>query len=149
MTQITNIAAYKFIALDRLPERREAMLARASSLGLKGTILLAEEGINLFLAGHAPDIDAFLSWLRDDPAFAVLEVKFSVSSSVPFGRLRVRIKREIIRMNQPAIRPAAARAPAVMALDTLAEKVRVPRAISAMLLRTAAGKFVEYPSPQL
>ena len=113
MTQITNIAAYKFIALDRLPERREAMLARASSLGLKGTILLAEEGINLFLAGHAPDIDAFLSWLRDDPAFAVLEVKFSVSSSVPFGRLRVRIKREIIRMNHPAIRPAAARAPAV------------------------------------
>ena len=75
--------------------------------------MLAEEGINLFLAGHAPDIDAFLSWLRDDPAFAVLEVKFSVSSSVPFGRLRVRIKREIIRMNHPAIRPAAARAPAV------------------------------------
>ena len=113
MTQITNIAAYKFVALDRLAERREAMQDKASSLGLKGTILLAEEGVNLFMAGPAPDIDAFLAWLRDDPAFAVLEVKFSASSSVPFGRLRVRIKREIIRMNHPAIRPAAARAPAV------------------------------------
>ena len=42
MTQITNIAAYKFVALDRLAERREAMQDKASSLGLKGTILLAE-----------------------------------------------------------------------------------------------------------
>ena len=116
MTQVTNIAAYRFVALDRLTERREAMLARASSLGLKGTILLAEEGINLFLAGPAPDIDAFLAWLRADPPFAMLEAKFSVSSNVPFGRLRVRIKREIIRMNHPAIRPAAARAPVVDSL---------------------------------
>ena len=113
MTQITNIAAYKFVPLDRLPERRETLLDRASSLSLKGTILLAEEGINLFLAGSAGDIDAFLLWLREDPAFTVLEVKYSLSSSVPFGRLRVRIKREIIRMNHPAIRPVAARAPAV------------------------------------
>ena len=74
MTQITNIAAYKFVALDRLPERREAMQAKAHSLGLKGPVLLAEEGINLFMAGSAPDIDAFLAWLRDDPAFAALEV---------------------------------------------------------------------------
>ena len=113
MTQIINIAAYKFVALDQLIERRLAMLERAQAEALKGTILLTPEGINLFLAGTAAHIDLFMAWLRQDAAFCDIEVKVSVSHAVPFQRLLIKIKREIIRMDHPTIRPQAGRAPAV------------------------------------
>jgi UPF0176 protein len=114
---IVNIAAYKFVSLDRLPERQQAVRDQAAAAGLKGTVLLAEEGINLFLAGDRAAIDAWLDWLRTGPCFQGLlddlEVKFSTSDGVPFRKLLVKIKREIIRMDHPTIRPAAGRAPAV------------------------------------
>ncbi len=119
MTAAVNIAAYKFVSLDSLPELRARLLDEAGMAALKGTILLAEEGINLFLAGSADGIDAFLRTLRADARFADLEVKFSHSDTVPFRKLLVKIKREIIRMNHPAIRPEAGRAPGVDA-QTLA-----------------------------
>ena len=115
MTQITNIAAYKFVSLDNLEERRLAMLAQTQVNALKGTMLLTPEGINLFLAGTQENIDLFLDWLRADPAFVDLEAKFSLSQDVPFKKMLVKIKREIIRMNHPTIRPESGRAPAVNA----------------------------------
>ena len=105
MSSVANISAYKFVSLDGLPELREALLARAREDGLKGTILLAEEGINLFLAGASAGIESFLGVLREDARFADLEPKYSYSDAVPFRKLLVKIKREIIRMNHPAIRP--------------------------------------------
>ncbi|WP_332774717.1 sulfurtransferase [Polaromonas sp.] len=111
--QTLNIAAYKFVSLDELAERQEAVRQELAQHGIKGTVLLAEEGINLFLAGPADRIHAFLSWLRRDTRFADLEVKESWSSAQPFRKLRVLVKREIIRMDHPAIQPAAGRAPAV------------------------------------
>lgn len=119
MTSVVNIAAYKFVSLDALPDLRAHLLAQAGNASLKGTILLAEEGINLFLAGSAEGIDAFLQALRGDARFADLEVKFSHSGGVPFRKLLVKIKREIIRMDHPTIRPEAGRAPGVDA-QTLA-----------------------------
>lgn len=119
MTSVVNIAAYKFVSLDALPELRAHLLAQAGDALLKGTILLAEEGINLFLAGPAEGIDTFLQMLRADARFADLEVKFSHSEGVPFRKLLVKIKREIIRMDHPAIRPESGRAPGVDA-ETLA-----------------------------
>ncbi|MGE8640668.1 MAG: sulfurtransferase [Achromobacter sp.] len=119
MTSVVNIAAYKFVSLDALPDLRAYLLAQARDAALKGTILLAEEGINLFLAGSAEGIDAFLQTLRADARFADLEVKFSHSEGVPFRKLLVKIKREIIRMDHPTIRPEAGRAPGVDA-QTLA-----------------------------
>ncbi len=113
MSSVVNIAAYKFVSLEALPELRAQLLAEAGAAGLKGTILLAEEGINLFLAGTADGIDAFLRDLRGDARFADLEVKFSHSAQVPFRKLLVKIKREIIRMDHPTIRPEAGRAPGV------------------------------------
>lgn len=113
MTQIINIAAYKFVSLDNLEARRLEMLAQTQADALKGTILLTPEGINMFLAGAQPHIDHFLEWLRQDPAFTDIEVKYSVSPDVPFKKMLIKIKREIIRMNHPAIRPEAGRAPAV------------------------------------
>lgn len=111
--QILNIAAYKFIALERLPELQSALLAALRTRAIKGTVLLAEEGINLFLAAGRSEIHDFLAWLRTDARFQDLDVKESWSSAQPFRKLQVKIKREIIRMDHPAIRPSAGRAPAV------------------------------------
>ena len=111
--KVLNIAAYKFIALHHLPELQAAILAELTSRALKGTVLLAEEGINLFLAGPAAVIHDFLGWLRLDVRFAELDVKESFSHTQPFRKMLVKIKLEIIRMNHPAIHPAAGRAPAV------------------------------------
>ncbi|MEW9625367.1 sulfurtransferase [Rhodanobacter geophilus] len=110
---IVNLAAYRFVALDDLPALRERVLERAAALALKGTVLLAPEGINLFLAGPREAVDAFMAWLCADTRFAGLEAKESISGSVPFGRLRVRLKKEIITMHMPAVRPEGGRAPAV------------------------------------
>ncbi|AHV94852.1 rhodanese-like domain protein [Bordetella holmesii 30539] len=110
---IVDIAAYKFVSLTDAAELRESLLAQTQALALKGTILLAPEGINLFLAGTQAAIDSFLDSLRQDARFADLEVKFSLSQTVPFGRMLVKLKREIIRMDHPTIRPEAGRAPSV------------------------------------
>ena len=108
-----NIAAYRFVPLDDLPALQDRLRCSAEAAGLAGTVLLAPEGINLVLAGEATAVRGWLDTLRGDARFAGLAAKQSWSDTVPFGRLRVRIKREIIRMNQPAIRPAEGRAPAV------------------------------------
>ena len=79
-------------------------------------MLLAEEGINLFLAGTAEAVRAWVAALREDPRFADLAPKESWSEVVPFKKLLVKVKPEIIRMNHPAIRPdAQERAPALPA----------------------------------
>jgi UPF0176 protein len=116
VTEVLNVSAYKFVALPDAPALRERLLTDAAARSLRGTILLAEEGINLFLAGPAEAVRGFLAGLRQDARFADLQAKESWSASTPFRRLRVKVKREIIRMNHPAIRPQAGRAPAVDAL---------------------------------
>lgn len=122
MAQILNISTYKFVTLHELEALRDKLHAQAQQLSLKGTILLAEEGINLFLAGAAEAIHAWLEALRSDPRFANIEAKESWSETVPFKKLLVKIKPEIIRMNHPTIRPDQVgndgRAPAVTP-DTL------------------------------
>jgi UPF0176 protein len=110
---VLNISAYRFVELPDATELRERIRERAAAAQLKGTVLLAEEGINLFLAGDGDAVRGFVAWLEDDPRFAALAPKESWSETVPFGRLLVKVKREIIRMNHPAIRPQAGRAPAV------------------------------------
>jgi UPF0176 protein len=113
---VLNISAYRFVALDDPQALRERLLRQAGDLGLLGTILLAAEGINLFLAGAPRAIRAFLKRLRADPCFAGLHAKESWSGQQPFRKLRVKVKRELIRMNHPAIQPAQGRAPAIDAL---------------------------------
>jgi UPF0176 protein len=116
---VLNIAAYHFVALADTAELQLRLRASAEAQGLKGTILLAEEGINLFLAGAPESVREFLHTLRSDARFAGLHAKESWSRAQPFGKLLVKVKREIIRMNHPAIRPdfgqANGRAPAVSA----------------------------------
>ncbi len=111
---ILNISCYLFVSLADTATLRERLQARAQALGLKGTVLIAEEGINLFLAGPADAVDAWVADLRADPRFAALCPKRSWSDTQPFQRLKVKVKPEIIRMNRPAVRPdQAPRAPAL------------------------------------
>jgi UPF0176 protein len=112
---IVNIAAYRFVAIDHLAELRAQLKKRCVALGLKGTILLAREGINLFLAGTPQDIAAFISWMEADPRFAGMEYKRSISGEQPFNRMLVKLKKEIISMGVPEINPALAPAPALAA----------------------------------
>jgi UPF0176 protein len=118
-TSVLNISAYRFVALDDPHAWRAAIHAEASGRGLRGTVLLATEGINLFLAGAPLHVRGFVEWLREQAPFAGMAVKESRSDMVPFGKLLIKVKREIIRMNEPAVRPQAGRAPAVGA-QTLA-----------------------------
>ena len=115
MTQIINIAAYKFVGLADLEQRKTEMMAQAQALALKGTILLTPEGINLFLAGPPQAVHDFVRWLHLDPRLTAIAPKESWSASQPFRKLLVKVKNEIIRMNHPAIQPQTGRAPAVAA----------------------------------
>jgi UPF0176 protein len=117
MSSILNISAYKFVTLPDAQALRDTLFERALALGLKGTVLLAEEGINLFLAGTAEAVRSWVSQLQQDSRFADVKPKESWSNAVPFGKLLVKVKGEIIRMNHPTIRPDVrgdtGRAPAV------------------------------------
>jgi UPF0176 protein len=115
--RILNLSAYQFATLDKTAEWRPHVLERCKSLDLRGTILLAPEGINLFVAGVEGNVRAFMDFINRDPLFegkfATLQFKESFSEDRPFNRMLVRLKREIITMKKPAIRPEEGRAPSV------------------------------------
>ena len=112
---VVNISCYKFVTLEDREALKADLSTRLGELGLLGTILLAPEGINVFLAGSRAAIDAAVAHLRADARFADLAPKESLSADAPFKKLRVRLKKEIITMKQPLIRPEAGRAPSVPA----------------------------------
>ena len=111
MADFTNLSAYSFTPLDDLPPLRERLLQAAVALGLKGTVLLSREGINLFVAGRPSDTAAFVAELRTIPGLENLAPKESVSRTQPFGHMRVKIKKEIISFGVEGIDPARQPAP--------------------------------------
>ncbi len=103
--EIVNIAAYKFVRLNHLEQRRDALREVVRNCDLRGTILLTPEGINLFLAGGREPIDRFLKELLQDPKFSDIEVKESLSSYQPFSRMLIKIKSEIIAFGVEGVDP--------------------------------------------
>jgi len=110
---VSIVAAYRFVDIADGAALRERLWARAEAAGLKGTLLLAPEGINFTLAGEPQAMQDWLRALQADPRFAVMELKQHSAAAPPFRHLRVKLKREIIRMNEAGVRPQAGRAPAV------------------------------------
>ncbi|MBX9878875.1 MAG: sulfurtransferase [Candidatus Obscuribacterales bacterium] len=112
-----NIAAYKFVGIPEPADWIAPLKDKCSELNLKGTIILATEGINLFLAGPRNSIDEFLHYLRNDSQFQQcfldITIKESLSDNQPFGKMVVRVAKEIITMRHPTIRPADSRAASV------------------------------------
>jgi RluA family pseudouridine synthase len=117
VSAVTNISTYRFAELSDLKELRENLIADCKAWGLKGTILLSTEGINLFVAGAAESIDLLLARLRGIPGLEGLEPKISLSDDQPFNRMLVRLKKEIISFGMESIRPANYTSPKIPAAE--------------------------------
>lgn len=111
MSSILNLAAYRFVPLEDLPAWRVQIAERARQESLRGTVLLSEEGINLFVAGPADSTRRWFDWLTGHAPFAELSAKPSWSAEQPFNRMLVRLKREIISFGVAGIDPAVATSP--------------------------------------
>lgn len=98
-------ALYHFTRFDDPAALRPDLLALCETQEVRGTLLLAREGINGTIAGPRAGIDAVLAHLRGLPGCADLEWKESTARSAPFGKLKVRLKREIVTMGQPDVDP--------------------------------------------
>src|SRR5471030_2716757 len=105
MNSLVVAAVYKFEKLSDCAALREPLLARCDALGITGTLLLAEEGINGTIAGTRSGIDQILAYLRSDPRLADLEHKESTADHPPFYRMKVKLKKEIVTMGVPGIDP--------------------------------------------
>jgi UPF0176 protein len=112
---ILNVAAYHFFELAEPSALADWLREHCEQAGLLGTVLVAPEGLNLFLAGPEAALRGLLDQLRQWPGLQDLQCKFSHSRSQPFGRLKVRLKPEIISFRHPQATPLAAgqRAPTV------------------------------------
>lgn len=99
-------AFYKFVPLPDYRELRQPLRERCRAAGVRGTILLAPEGINATIAGLRPAVESVVSYLCEDPRMADLMVKESFHDSIPFGRMKVRLKREIVALKAPGVDPA-------------------------------------------
>jgi len=104
--QNTVVAAlYKFAPFPEFETHRAGLQSVCDASGVKGTLLLAHEGINGTIAGSRQGIDGVLNHIRSIPALAVLEHKESIAPEMPFLRMKVRLKREIVTMGQPDVDP--------------------------------------------
>lgn len=105
MTQVVA-TFYKFVRLPDFAEKRVPLLTHCNEQDVKGTILLAAEGINGTIAGSSQAIDSILSVLRSDPRLVDLEHKESYADSPPFDRMKVRLKKEIVTLGLPEVDPS-------------------------------------------
>lgn len=96
---------YKFVSLPNYQDMQQPILDYCQSQEIKGTILLAEEGINGTIVGTRQNIDNTLAYLRSLPAFSDLEHKESTATDLPFGKLKVRLKKEIVTLGKPEANP--------------------------------------------
>jgi UPF0176 protein len=103
--QTVVAALYKFVSLPDCNELQAALLSFCQLQGIKGTILLAQEGINGTIAGSRQQIDNFLTFIRSDSRFADLEYKESYTEIPPFERLKIRLKPEIVTLGLPEVDP--------------------------------------------
>ncbi|QTN31957.1 pseudouridine synthase [Akkermansiaceae bacterium] len=114
---VTNLAAYRFVELAGLKELREELIALCKGVGLKGTILLSVEGINLFVAGSGDAVRRLMGRLREIPGLGDFEGKTSESEDQPFRRMLVRIKKEIISFGVEGVEPGKRTSPKLSAKE--------------------------------
>jgi UPF0176 protein len=107
MEMLTIATFYKFVALPDYRDRRDPLIALAEALDLRGTILLAAEGLNATIAGSQDSVERFLAHLRQEPSFADLNAKYSQVATQPFGRLKVLLRSEIVAFGDSSVSPTA------------------------------------------
>ena len=106
MSAIAVSAFYKFVRLPEFAALRGPLLSAARERGIRGTILLAAEGINGTVAGEPEALMGMMTFLRGLPEFSDLESKESHAEEMPFKRMKVRLKKEIVTMGVPGVDPA-------------------------------------------
>ncbi len=113
MLSIINITAYRFVQLSSniLPKLQVSLKSKTEELGLKGTVLLSTEGINLFISGENDAINNFQNFLNTYSYFQNLEFKKSFSNFQPFKKMLIKLKKEIISFGIDSIDPAKYTAP--------------------------------------
>src|SRR5262249_13817027 len=99
-------AFYKFVTIADPAGFRPGLVAACFDRGIKGSVLLPHAGIHGTISGEAASLSDFFLWLRRDPRFANLETKESPAGAHPFGRMKVRLKREIVAFGVPEADPA-------------------------------------------
>lgn len=105
MTRIVVAALYHFVSLDNYRELRQPLLQALLINNIKGTLLLAQEGINGTVAGTQSSIDSLVDWIRADGRLQDIRCKFSYNDEMPFYRTRVKLKKEIVTMGVEGIDP--------------------------------------------
>ncbi len=105
MAQFLTAALYKFVSLPDYKDLQQPILDACLKHNIKGTLLLAKEGINGTIAGLPDDIKAVLDYLRQDERLQALEHKESYANSHPFYRMKVKLKKEIVTMGVPEVDP--------------------------------------------
>ncbi len=109
MSQITSqtvvCAMYKFVILDDYKDIRQSLLNILNEKDIRGTLLLANEGINGTVAGSRQSIDELLLWFKNDARLADIDYKESYSDTLPFKRTKVKLKKEIVTMGVEGIDP--------------------------------------------
>lgn len=105
MNKFVVCAMYRFVALPDYVALRDKLLSVMESFQIKGSLLLASEGINGTVAGSRESIDALIAWLQQDERFAQLDCKFSAAHELPFYRTKVKLKKEIVTMGVEGIDP--------------------------------------------
>jgi UPF0176 protein len=105
MERIVVAALYHFVSLDNYQELRHPLLKLMLKNNIKGTLLLAGEGINGTVAGSQSSIDLLLDWIRTDQRLKEVRCKFSYDDEMPFYRSRVKLKKEIVTMGVEGIDP--------------------------------------------
>ena len=105
MPNVIVAALYKFAKLPDYGEMQSRLLDFCIAHELKGTLLLASEGINGTIAGTRTGVDALIALLQSDPRLADLEHKESTAHEMPFGKMKVRLKKEIVTLGVPGIDP--------------------------------------------
>ncbi|MEP4052006.1 MAG: rhodanese-related sulfurtransferase [Litorimonas sp.] len=98
-------ALYKFTSLPDYVHLREPLQNICDLMGVKGTLLLAGEGLNGTIAGNTKSISEIIEFLRADPRLADVDVKYSTAEDMPFYRMKVRLKREIVTMGVEGVDP--------------------------------------------
>ena len=150
MSDVLNIAAYRFAPLERLDDLRLELTKLCTDLGVRGTILLAPEGINLFLAGDREGLERVLERIRAVSRLEELAAKESYSSRQPFQKLLVKIKKEIISFGRAEVAPATYTSRRILPAELkqwLDEGRKSPCSIRETPTRSRSGRLRPLASP--
>ena len=107
MPAVHILALYQFAELPGFADLQEPLRSLCEKQELQGTLLLAAEGINGTVAGSRPGLEALLGYLGDELGLKQISVKWSTAESMPFLRMKVRLKNEIVTMGVPGTDPLA------------------------------------------